>query len=131
MIDRAIAEMQAAVERDPALSIAHFQLGLLWLTSSQAEAAIAAWAPLDALGDAHPLYQFKTGLGHMARDAFDEAEAWLQRGLQNNRDNPALNQDMQRVLDEIARLRAQPAGDSVTEEAQSHVLISAYQSPRV
>lgn len=134
MMDRAAEAMQAAVEREPSLYIAHFQLGLLHLTSGNPAQAEQSWAALDVLGEQHALYQFKTGLLHMVQDQFSDALHWLRQGLASNQDNPALNQDMQRVIDEILKQTQPddtPPADSPTagSEAQDHVLISAYRSP--
>src|SRR4051812_31735918 len=56
MYGRAIEEMEQAVKLDPSLHTAHFQLGLLYLTSGQVAQASAAWLPLDALDERHPLF---------------------------------------------------------------------------
>ena len=69
IIDRAIAEMTLAVECDPDLATARFQLGLLQLTSAQVAEAAATWAPLEALGEVHPLRLFAAGLLQMVHHA--------------------------------------------------------------
>lgn len=131
MIDLAIAEMQCAVEADPALSIARFQLGLLFLTSARVEEAIRTWQPLAALGADHPLFLFQAGLVHLSRDEFVEAKVLLQEGQQRNTDNAPLNTDMQKVIDEIDKAIAQATkrdGETLNDSAAEadHVLLSAY-----
>jgi len=124
MYDRAAEEMKKAVNLDPTLYTAHFQLGLLHLTSGRVEEAISAWAPLDPLGDSHPLYLFKAGLEAMARDEFDTCREYLTKGIAANNMNADLNVDMQRVLEQL------PDNAAATSAAAStgHVLLHGYQS---
>lgn len=132
MYDRACEEMRQAVELDPKLDTAHFQLGLLHITSARPEQAAAAWKPLDALGPEHSLYLFKIGLLHLARDEFNECGELLKKGIALNRSNPALNNDMQRVLQEVERHLQTAVAPSVSSttakrtKAPRHVLLSAY-----
>ncbi len=123
MYDRAVEEMTKAVEIDPALHTAHFQLGLLHLTSGRTAEAIGAWAPLDALGDAHPLFLFKSGLEAMVRDEFDTCRDYLTRGIAANTINADLNADMQRVL---AQLPADGSPEPLATIGAGHVLLSGY-----
>lgn len=53
MYERAAVELQLAVELAPEIEMAHFQLGLLQLTSGDVDAARASWAPLDRLDADH------------------------------------------------------------------------------
>jgi phosphohistidine phosphatase SixA len=56
----------------------------------------------------------------------------LTRGLGLNKSNPALNADMQRLLEQTgARAAAPAAGEPKTEstEQAAHVLLSAYTRP--
>ncbi|MFL6712461.1 MAG: tetratricopeptide repeat protein [Sulfurifustis sp.] len=138
LYDRAAEEMQNAVHLDPKLETAHFQLGLLHVTSGRVEQAAEAWKPLDKLGPDHPLYLFKTGLLHLSKDEFSECERNLRRGIGANKANPALNNDMQRILREIENQA--PGEKSETSAAAEisrpktttpkHVLLSAYKRNR-
>jgi len=101
LYDRAAEEMAKAVELDPSLVTAHFQLGLLHLTSGRVPQAESAWRPLDKLGLDHFLHLFKTGMLHLVRDEFKECESCLERGIKANNFNEALNVDMRRVLHEV------------------------------
>jgi tetratricopeptide (TPR) repeat protein len=125
MFDRAVEEMAKSVELDPTLYTAHFQLGLLHLTSGRAAEAIVAWAPLDPLGDGHPLFLFKSGLESMARDEFDACRDYLTRGMAVNNLNPELNTDMQRVLEQLP---PSAAAASAATPGAGHVLLSGYHS---
>ena len=100
--------MMCAVSVAPDYGLARFQLGLLELTSGDAAAAAATWAPLDTLPLTDPLRRFAIGLRHLIADDFDTAIACLRGGIASNSENPLLNIDMQRVIDAIAN-RAQPA----------------------
>lgn len=124
MFDRAVEEMQKSVELDPALHTAHFQLGLLHLTSGRVAEALAAWLPLEQLGESDPLLLFKRGLECLANDQFDECRNYLSKGIDANKINPDLNADMQRVLDQL------PVAGQVAESTEhaGHVFLSAYNS---
>jgi tetratricopeptide (TPR) repeat protein len=134
MYDRAILEMSRAVELDPTLSTAHFQLGLLHLTSGQVEAASQAWSALDDLGESNPLYLFKRGMLSLAKDEFDACIEDLTKGIALNQINSALNDDMQKIIDNAKETRntasitseSSPA-DKNTKGGQ-HILLSAYKS---
>src|SRR5215813_8519573 len=72
MIDRAIEEMTQAITHAPGLQICRFQLGLLHFTSADLQSAERVWQPLSELPAEHPLYLFRSGLLHLARDEFAE-----------------------------------------------------------
>jgi hypothetical protein len=118
--------MRKSVELDPGMFTAHFQLGLLHLSSGRVAEASAAWAALDPLGDAHPLFLFKAGLEAMARDEFDTCRDYLTRGIAANDINADLNNDMRRVLDEL------PVDDAAPPAPRPnvHVLLSGYDSDK-
>jgi tetratricopeptide (TPR) repeat protein len=142
LIDDARACLQRALVRAPDYAIARFQLGLLDLTSGVPESALQVWAPLDALDDADPqgdyLRAFLRGLQALIRDEFANVVRWLEQGISLNVDNPALNANMQRIVDEVRALQAQqPASDAAKhmladapaeaqEELPNHLFINAY-----
>ena len=152
LYDRAAGELEAALALDPGLSVARLQLGLLWLTSAQADKAAVTLAPLAELPQDDPMRLFGAGLEHLMRDRFDDAAQSLQAGILANTANLPLNAEMQLVLDEMARLRANgqlemaapataplaptaPAKDaggnghekpSESEGAANHLFLSAY-----
>ncbi|HYF21916.1 MAG TPA: tetratricopeptide repeat protein [Caulobacteraceae bacterium] len=95
------AAMSRAVEVAPGYAIARFQLGLLELSSGDPGSATRTWAPLQGLGENNPLRLFASGLEHMARDEFEAAKACLERGIELNQENPALNRDMRMVIAEM------------------------------
>lgn len=134
MYDRAAEEMARAVELDPNLDTARFQLGLLHITSGRVEQAERAWIPLEKLGAENPLYLFKSGLLHLARDEFEQCAQLLKKGMALNRTNAALNNDMQRVLQDVEKhLQTSAETRPATTKAAApskHVLLSAYRQNR-
>jgi tetratricopeptide (TPR) repeat protein len=128
MYDRAAVAMEAAVAANPQLAIARFQLGLLYLSSGDGPRANDMLVPLDDLGESMALYHFGRGLRHLLADEFADALRYLQRGIEMNQNNPALNVDMQRLVDEINKLpeeqRQQSAGAGA--DGNQHVMLSAY-----
>jgi tetratricopeptide (TPR) repeat protein len=139
-IDEAEAAYIAVLQRAPDFAIARFQLGLLQFTSARPAAARATWLPLDMLDPGDPLRLFKTGLEFLAEDKFEEAKQWLMKGIAQNQGNLPLNRDMQRLIDEIAKLQekaprpsvgtpAAPATAAKEESAaDEHFLLSSYRS---
>lgn len=121
MYDRAVEEMGKAVEIDPSLETAHFQLGLLHATSAQVSDAEQAWQALDKLDENHPLYLFKTGLLHLTRNEFDEAQSHLRKGIELNQQNPDLNRDMLRILNDIEKLGPQNGLPTDSADAKSTI----------
>jgi tetratricopeptide (TPR) repeat protein len=128
LYDRAVEEMEKSVKLDPSLHTANFQLGLLHLTSGRVAQASAAWLPLDALGESDPLFLFKKGLEAMANDRFAECREYLNKGMERNQINPDLNNDMQRVLDQLPADPQQEAKTANAGDNSSHVFLSAYRS---
>jgi len=125
--DRAINALEAAVAADPQMAIARFQLGLLHLTTGNAARAIEVLQPLEGLDENNALRHFSQGLRHMVKDELAAASEHLQRGIALNKENPALNNDMQRIIDEIAKAPIEQctAEPPPTTDSQ-HVMLSVY-----
>lgn len=142
MYDRAIEDMQKAIAIDPNLMTAHFQLGLLYITSGNVTAAEEAWSALDSLGEENALFLFKRGILSMARDKFEECIADLQNGIKRNTINRALNRDMQMLIsqaqealkngsDGTAQEKPKNSNDGAAQAqraGESHVFASAYEN---
>ena len=131
MHDRAIQEMGSAISQDPSLLAAQFQLGLLHLVNAHVSDAISSWQSLDKLGEDNPFFLFKTGLIHLANDEFDKCLTYLRQGIATNTSNPALNQDMQLIIDQVTSSHNPPVPESIKlndsdQQASGHVFISAY-----
>jgi tetratricopeptide (TPR) repeat protein len=130
--DRAEAAYILALEQQPELAIARFQLGLLQLTTGRPAVAATTWRALGLLDDRNPLKLFKQGLEHLARDEFDAAIARLAEGIAHNPDNAPLNHDMELVIERIrsATPGRPPSGaprEARTEAVETtHFLLSAY-----
>jgi tetratricopeptide (TPR) repeat protein len=121
------AAMRQAVEIAPGYDIARFQLGLLELSSGDAEAADATLQPLaDAPGE-NALSLFALGLRHLARDDLDQAEALLRQGMEINAEHPLVSRDMELMLAGITDARAKAAADRhrPAEEVGANADVSA------
>ena len=95
--------MRRAIDLAPDFRLARFQLGLLLLTSAEPIAAQEVWGPLQTLPPDHYLRIFADGLCRLIRDDFAGAADTLRSGLSRNNEIPAMNRDMQLVIDEISR----------------------------
>jgi len=115
--DGAVLEFSAAIALDPSLHIARLQLGLLQLTLARPDQTLAALAPLEGLADGEPLKHFKRGLEALIHDEFTACLQSLQRGIELNTANPALNRDMtliiERVRETLNASHAPAAGEPV------------------
>ena len=127
--DRAVAEFRAALEIEPALHAARFQLGLLFIVNGRIQEALDTWQPLESTSAAEPYATFARGLARIAREDFAGAIEDLKRGIEINRVNPALNTDMNGVLE---RTKAQLDGgrsgppDAPPAPQGGHIFLSAY-----
>ena len=133
MTDRAIEQMTQAVAHAPELHMARFQLGMLHFSTMDAPAAEEAWGPLSELPADDPLYLFRSGLLHLARDEYEDRIAELRRGLERNTEHPSLNSDIEAMI-EIAQQalteRSAPAVSATASASPGHVLLSGYQGLR-
>jgi len=134
MIDRAIEEMTLAITYEPGLNMARFQLGLLHFTSTDIAAAEKVWEPLLELPAEHPLYLFRSGLLHLARDEFADCIAQLRLGVERNTEHPSLNHDMIMLADVAGEAMAEKNTAAEDTPAQTnssqHVLLSGYHGLR-
>lgn len=136
LYDRAVEEMSRAIELDPGLHTARFQLGLLHITAGRVDQATKTWEALDALGTDHPLYQFKAGMLCLAQNEFEQCAGHLRKGIRLNRQNEVLNHDMSRILADVEKQlvgvkAADPTPDNKPVGGNTnHVLLSAYRQNR-
>jgi len=128
LYDRAIADMQRVVEIDPNLYTAHFQLGLLYITSGNLIAAEQSWTALDKFGEENALFLFKRGILNLAHDHFDDCINDLQNGIKVNRSNTPLNKDMQILISQAQEaIKNNNQNDSQNKNSkQNHVFLSIY-----
>lgn len=134
MYPRAISEMDKAIELDPNLWTAHFQKGLLYLVSNSPMEAIQSWEALEQLEENHFLRLFKNGLKALIENNPEQAKDYLQQGIAQNLENPALNKDMEKVLGDITQTEAPESVEiqsvdenkKSTEDSSKHLLLSLY-----
>lgn len=129
--DAAEAAYAIALEREPGLAIARFQLGLLQLTRRRVESAHATWSALDQLPPGDPLRLFKTAIEHLVKDDFSTAYRLLLQGMAANTANPPLNRAMQQLADRLPQPQRALAGAGAdgSRETAAHFLVSAYCKP--
>ena len=108
-----VSEMRQAVDLAPEFWIARYQLGFLLLTSGEPHAAQEAWGPLHGLPENHYLRVLVTGFIYMIQDRFAEAIERFQQGMLANAENPAVNSDIQLIIDEL-KARDLESADSST-----------------
>lgn len=106
-----------AVLLSPDLVVARYQLGLLQFSSGRAAAAMVSWQPLLEQPDTAPWPHWVRGFAALAQDLFEEARAHFERGISLNADNPALTEDVRKVLRGIDALEHPGAtpGESVPQ----------------
>ncbi len=114
--------MRHAVDLQPDFAVARFQLGFLLLTSGEPIAAQEAWGPLHSLPDGHHLRFFVDGLTHLIGNQFSDAIRCLEEGMVRNTENPPMNKDMQRIIDEIRARKLESEGGSTAPSAVDFLL---------
>lgn len=132
MYDKAVEEMTEAISVDPNLPpTAHFQLGLIHLTSGRIDEAKTVWQDLDKLGENHFLHMFKTGMLHLVDNEFDSCINLLDAGIKQNTVNEDLNNDMRRVIQQAENAGGKPAANDASASTSTlngqRMLLSAYQ----
>jgi|GEM_PF-589888 len=143
---QAFADLSQAVVMAPELHAARFMLGYLELCHRGAAQAIAVWHPLTRLGENEALGDFARGLTALVTGEPDQARAYLQRGLETNRDHPELSPFVQSLIEKSHEIvadaapspmpgfAAPPVADAAAEEQDdddnagtgSHLLLGGY-----
>lgn len=126
--DAAEAAFIGALQRDPTLATARFQLGLLQYTSGRPQTAFQTWDSLELLGESHYLVWFKRAFAALAIDAFEDTLLLLDKGMAANQENAPLNHDMRMLAGQIEALRAHTSNASQDEAATQFVLASYKQN---
>jgi hypothetical protein len=93
--------MRTALDINPKLHFARLQLGMLYLTMSQPDDSLVIWAPLEELDESAALKAFKRGLEALIRDDFPTCIGYLQRGIDLNKQNATLNDDMTQLIERV------------------------------
>jgi Tfp pilus assembly protein PilF len=94
--------MEAALHLDPSMPIARLQLGLMWLTTGDAERAAGEFSQLTARSEDDAVTWFGRGFVHLLGGDFDEMEKCMRKGIALNLTNAPLNANMERVLAEAS-----------------------------
>jgi tetratricopeptide (TPR) repeat protein len=97
----AVVQIRTALDINPKLHFARLQLGLLYLTMSQPDDSIAVWAPLEELDETAALKAFKRGLEALIRDDFPTCIDYLRQGIDLNKQNATLNDDMTQLIERV------------------------------
>jgi Flp pilus assembly protein TadD len=98
MYQDAQAAMMRALQISPEYWIARFQLGLLQMTSGDADGARETWSRLQDLPEGHYIKTMARGLEALIDDDFAAATSLLEQGVAANTEMPPINNDMQIVL---------------------------------
>jgi len=114
----AVMQMRTALDINPKLHFARLQLGLLYLTMAQPDDSLATWAPLEELDESAALKAFKRGLEALIRDDFSGCIGYLQRGIDLNKHNTTLNDDMSQLIAKVrdGSVIATPGATSAAED---------------
>ncbi|KPJ90014.1 MAG: hypothetical protein AMJ53_15090 [Gammaproteobacteria bacterium SG8_11] len=99
LYDKAVQNMEKALEIDSQYAIARFHLGLLQMMSGELDKAEATWQPLNALGEKHYLTLFKAGLLKIVNDEIEQGIALIREGINRNHLVDSLNKDMETVIE--------------------------------
>lgn len=97
----AVVQIRTALDINPKLHFARLQLGLLYLTMSQPDDSLTVWAPLEDLDETAALKAFKRGLEALIRDDFSACIGYLQQGIDLNKQNATLNDDMSQLIQRV------------------------------
>jgi tetratricopeptide (TPR) repeat protein len=97
----AVASIRSALEINPKLHFARLQLGMLYLTMSQPHHSLDVWAPLEELDETAALKAFKRGLEALIRDDFSACIGYLRQGIDLNKQNATLNDDMTQLIERV------------------------------
>lgn len=122
LMDRAHAGMTQALELDPRMDIARFQLGLLNLQLQKVEEARAAFDQLQSHAQDPGLKWFATAYLDLLNEQPEGAIDKLTRGLAECV-NPALKADMTRVLASLTNTTVPAKDDTITKPS---VFLGAY-----
>lgn len=132
--DEAEAAFANTVLVAPEFSIARYQLGLLQFSSGRAALALVTWQALLTLPDQSPYPHFIRGFAALAHDDFGGALQHFEAGLRCEFDNPALRDDVSKIVQRARASLASATAAGATgaesgaksESMQEHILLSNY-----
>lgn len=123
LLERAHAEMIEALELDPEMDIARFQLGLLSLQLSKLDDARSAFNSLQNTSQDMSLREFSGAYLELLDERIANAITRLTQGL-TDCPNPALKTDMERVLASLSDTADLKSPDA----AEPAVFLGAYRN---
>lgn len=102
MFEEGLSQMRKAVDINPSLDAAHFQIGLIMSLTGKTEDAEKAWQPIIQKKDETlDLYLFVQGLAALNNNQPDQAVMLIEKGLDQHTTNPPLRQDMIKLRDKV------------------------------
>jgi tetratricopeptide (TPR) repeat protein len=129
MYDRAIEMFDMAVELDGELKVAQLQVGLLLITLNRLEEAKLRLVDLEALGEDDCFGAFALGLHELVDDNPINAKKLLEKGCVINQENLPLNDDIQRIINNLNEQLGSSSEIDKTDENQNEsneFLLSTY-----
>ncbi|WP_354623039.1 hypothetical protein [Psychromonas sp. MME2] len=135
--------MEKTIELGTTLTAANFQLGLLYMATEEYDNAQESWKTIQQEGENDYIYIFSQALIHLVNNQEEKAKSLLAEGIELNKDNTALNNDMKNVLNSIGKINMFPfqqpkeknvnlAEENVQEEeddnSTNQLFLSAYQT---
>ncbi|WP_369434007.1 tetratricopeptide repeat protein [Psychromonas sp. MME1] len=143
LFSEAIKYMEKTIELGTTLTAANFQLGLLYMATEEYDNAQESWKTIQQEGENDYIYIFSQALIHLVNNQEEKAKSLLAEGIELNKDNTALNNDMKNVLNSIGKINMFPfqqpkeknvnlAEENVQEEeddnSTNQLFLSAYQT---
>lgn len=129
MMEEAAQSLALALQQAPQLAIARFQLGLVQLGLGKQELASQWLQPLTTLEQEPVLQAFARGVLAIQAGDRSAAEQLIRHGISLNTANPALNQDMQGLLDALEHMQLggnQPSSEVTELQVENAYLLGAY-----
>ncbi|MCZ4324661.1 tetratricopeptide repeat protein [Pseudomonas anguilliseptica] len=124
LFERACSGMEEALELDPSMDVARFQLGLVYLQLQRTEEARHAFSTLHSLAQEENLKAFADAYLHLLDEKREDAIELFERGLADC-ENLALKGDMTRVLASLKNVD-QPVALETDSEAETPIFLGAY-----
>jgi len=139
LYDLAADFMQRALAVAPELRIASFQLGLLFMATDRYNEAKETWSIILSGNENDYLSLFSEGLTSLVDNDAAETRRLLTLGIESNKENLALNNDMQNVLDSLSEVESntspiddntdtQPDEDEEYINENNTLFLSAYKN---
>ncbi len=114
MYDEAVNHLSTALDLQPSLNIARFQLGLVNLAVGEFQNVRTTLEPILVSCEGQYLEKFAKGILFCIENKSEEAITSIREGIVSNNENPSLNKDMEGVITAIENLPEQ----QTTGEAQ-------------